>query len=118
MRTLYKADTSLKRTLLLGTNGVRFIEIPLYHQAKQPIDKVEIRTDHIFATKILSEKAITSQNYTIYLLFMLDISKALDTIDRTMRLEDLRPIIEKDELFMIKCFARSRTVSEMRKIGK
>ena len=31
MRTLYKADTSLKRTLLLGTNGVRFIEIPLYN---------------------------------------------------------------------------------------
>ena len=31
MRTLYKADTSLKRSLLLGTNGVRFIEIPLYN---------------------------------------------------------------------------------------
>ena len=30
MRTLYKADTSLKRTPFLGTNGVRFIEIPLY----------------------------------------------------------------------------------------
>ena len=34
---------------------------------------------------------------------MLDMSKAFDTVDRTMLLEDLRPIIEKDELFMIKC---------------
>ena len=30
MRTLYKADISLTRTVFLGTNGVRFIEIPLY----------------------------------------------------------------------------------------
>ena len=30
-------------------------------------------------------------------------SKAFDTFDRTMLLEDLRLIIEKDELFMIKC---------------
>ena len=58
-------------------------------------------TEHVFATKILAEKAITSQNYTIYLL-MLDMSKAFDTVDRTMLLEDLSPVIEKDELFMIK----------------
>ena len=72
-----------------------------YHQAKQHIDKVEVR-QNVFTTKILAEKAITSQNYTIYLL-MLDMSKAFDTVDQTMLLEDLRPIIEKDELFMIKC---------------
>ena len=41
MRTLYKSDTSLKRTLLLGTNGARFIEIPLYNVAFPYLKKQE-----------------------------------------------------------------------------
>ena len=38
-----------------------------------------------------------------------DMSKAFDTVDRTMLLEDLRTIIEKYELFMINCLLGSRT---------
>ena len=51
-------------------------------------------TEHVFATKMLAEKAITSQNYTIYLL-MLDMSKAFDTVDRSMLIDDLKNIIDE-----------------------
>ena len=58
-------------------------------------------TEHVFATKILAEKATTSQNYVIHLL-MLDMSKAFDTVNRTTLLEDLKQILEHDELHLIK----------------
>ena len=40
-------------------------------------------TEHIFATKILAEKAIISYCYTISLL-MHDMSKAFDRVDRAI----------------------------------
>ena len=57
-------------------------------------------TEHVFATKILAEKAITSQNYTIHLL-MLDMSKAFDTVDRNILQNDLAKILNQDELHLI-----------------
>ena len=57
-------------------------------------------TEHVFATKIMAEKAITSTTEKIYLL-MLDMSKAFDTVNRTILLNDLSKTIEKDELHMI-----------------
>ena len=49
---------------------------------------------------------------------MLDMSKAFDTVDQTMLLEDLRPHNRKRRTFYDQMFARSRTVSEMRKNRK
>ena len=58
-------------------------------------------TEHIFAIKLLCEKAITSTNYTIHLL-LLDMSKAFDTIDRGKLHVILSDILDKDEMHMIK----------------
>ena len=63
-------------------------------------------TEHVFSTKILTEKAITSQNYTIYLL-MLDMSKAFDTVDRSILLDDLKLIIDEDALHLIKIMLKT-----------
>jgi hypothetical protein len=58
-------------------------------------------TEHAFATKILAEKAVTSQNYEIYILLM-DMSKAFDTIDRKTLMDDLAEILDQDILHLIK----------------
>ena len=58
-------------------------------------------TEHAFATKILAEKATTSQDYEIYLLLM-DMSKAFDTINRKTLMEDLAEIVDLDILHLIK----------------
>lgn len=42
-------------------------------------------TEHVFATKLLAEKSVTSQNRTVYLI-IIDISKAFDTVDRTIEI--------------------------------
>ena len=57
-------------------------------------------TELVFAFKLLAEKAITSENYEINLL-MLDMSKAFDTIQRGTLFEDLKEILEPDELYLI-----------------
>jgi hypothetical protein len=57
-------------------------------------------TELVFTFKLLAEKAITSENYEINLL-MLDMSKAFDTIQRGTLFEDLKDVLEKDELYLI-----------------
>ena len=57
-------------------------------------------TELVFTFKILIEKAICSENYPIYLL-MLDMSRAFDTIDRGLLIQDLSKILEADELHLI-----------------
>ena len=57
-------------------------------------------TEHVFAIKILAEKAITSSDYHLHLL-MLDMSKAFDTVNRPKLLEDLKQILEPDELHLM-----------------
>ena len=57
-------------------------------------------TELVFSFKLLAEKAITSQNYEAHLL-MLDMSKAFDTISRAKLIEDLRNIIDEDELHLV-----------------
>ena len=57
-------------------------------------------TEHVFAAKILAEKAITSVDYTIHVL-LLDMSKAFDTVDRKMLIDDLSKVINEDELHML-----------------
>ena len=57
-------------------------------------------TEHVFAAKILAEKAITSVDYTIYIL-LFDMSKAFDTVDRKLLIEDLSEVIDNDELHIL-----------------
>ena len=57
-------------------------------------------TEHIFATKILCEKAVTSTNFTIYIL-MLDRSKAFDCVNRRKLMHYLGNTLEHDELHLI-----------------
>ena len=58
-------------------------------------------TELIFTFKILTEKAICAEDYTIHLL-MLDMSRAFDTIDRGKLLNDLSDILQPDELHLVK----------------
>lgn len=57
-------------------------------------------TELVFSFKLLCEKAITSSNYDLHIL-MLDMSKAFDTIQRGIIFEDLKDILENDELHLI-----------------
>ena len=57
-------------------------------------------TEHVFATKIMAVRSITSTNQNMHLL-MLDMSKAFDTVNRSILLKDLSKIIENDELHLI-----------------
>ena len=58
-------------------------------------------TEHVFAAKILNEKATSSTNYRIHLL-MLDMSKAFDTVNREKLLKELSKCLSQDELHIIK----------------
>ncbi len=57
-------------------------------------------TELIFSLKVLAEKAITSSSYQVTVL-LLDMSKAFDTVDRGMLFEDLKEVLDQDELHMI-----------------
>ena len=57
-------------------------------------------TEQVFAIKLLTEKAITSENYDIFLLF-LDMSKAFDTVNRPKLMNILEGILTKCELHMM-----------------
>ena len=55
-------------------------------EAKIPASQAAYRsgrstTEHVFATKVLSEKALTSKNHPIFIM-ILDMSKAFDTVNR------------------------------------
>ena len=58
-------------------------------------------TEHIFSTKTVIERTISAKNETVYLI-LLDMSKAFDSINRKVLIDDLRPIINHDELHIIK----------------
>ena len=58
-------------------------------------------TEQIFTLKLLIENAIASQNYHLWILLM-DMSKAFDTVKRKILLDDLRNIVEADELHLCK----------------
>ena len=57
-------------------------------------------TEHIFAVKMIAEKAITSNDYTAFLM-LLDMSKAFDTVDRELLFNHLEKILELDELHIM-----------------
>ena len=53
-------------------------------------------TELVFTFKIVAEKAICVENFTLYLL-MLDMSRVFDSIDRGILLKGLSGILESDE---------------------
>ena len=57
-------------------------------------------TEHVFATKLLAERAATSSSYVIHLL-LLDMSKAFDSINRTILLDELSNILDPDEIHLV-----------------
>ena len=57
-------------------------------------------TEHVFSTKLVIERTLTSMNETVYLL-MHDMSKAFDSINRTTLIKDLNKILQKDELHLV-----------------
>ncbi len=63
-------------------------------------------TELIFSLKVLAEKAITSSSYEITVL-LLDMSKAFDTVDRGMLFDDLKEVLDQDELHMISILLRN-----------
>ena len=54
-------------------------------------------TEHVFAYKLLAEKAITSSCYVTNIILM-DMSKAFDNVHRATLIKDLQQIVQKDEL--------------------
>ena len=54
-------------------------------------------TEHVFSTKLVIERPITSRNETVYLM-MHDMSKAFDSVNRTVLISNLNKILEKDEV--------------------
>ena len=57
-------------------------------------------TEHVFCTKLIIERTITSKNESVYLI-MHDMSKAFDSINRATLIKDLEKILQKDELHLI-----------------
>jgi exonuclease III len=58
-------------------------------------------TEQVMALKLMVEKAMTSSDFEVQIL-MMDMSRAFDTVDRAILMEDLRSILEPGELHIIK----------------
>ena len=72
-------------------------KIPIEQAAYQ---KGRSTTEQVFTMKVLAEKAITSQDYSIFIL-LLDMSKAFDTVNRNYLMEHLEKILSKSEMRLI-----------------
>ena len=66
-------------------------EIPITQSAYR---KGRGTTENVFTFKILAEKAISEENCEIYLR-LLDMSKAFDSVNRTLLIEDLKKILAR-----------------------
>ena len=58
-------------------------------------------TKHVFSTKLIVERTITSSSETVYLKYH-DMSKAFDSINRSILINDLSEILDNDETHLIK----------------
>lgn len=73
-------------------------EIPLTQTAYRPGRSA---TENVFAMRVLIEKTLES-NYEELNILMLDMSKAFDSINRKLLMEDLDKIVGRDELHILK----------------
>ena len=67
-------------------------------------------TEQVLALKLLCERAITSSDQDLYIL-LLDMSKAFDTVNRRILLQDLENILEKDEIHIISLLTNRPTLA-------
>ena len=58
-------------------------------------------TEHVFATKLIIERTISSTDETVYLL-LLDMSQAFDSIQRNTLFEDFKNVLNHDGLHLIR----------------
>ena len=73
------------------------VEIPPSQAAYRPNRST---TEHLCTSKLIIERTITARNKSAHII-ILDMSKAIDSINRNQFIEDLRNITEKDELRII-----------------
>ena len=66
-------------------------------------------TEHVFAMKILCEKAMTSCDYSTQIL-LLDMTKAVDTINRERLYELLSDILDSDEISIMNILPKDVTL--------
>ena len=57
-------------------------------------------TEHVFATRLIIERTISSTDETVYLL-LLDMSKSFDSIQRNTLIEELKNVLNQGELHLI-----------------
>ena len=57
-------------------------------------------TEHVFAAKLVIDRTITAKDETSYLLLH-DMSKAFDSINRKTLINDLKTVIQPDELHLV-----------------
>ena len=67
-------------------------------------------TEQVLALKLLIDKAITSQNYDLYIL-LLDMSKAFDTVNRKTLITDLQSVLEPDETHLLSVLTNRPIIS-------
>ena len=58
-------------------------------------------TEHVFTCKLVVERTLSAKKETTHLI-LLDMSKAFDSVNRKLLLEELENTIERDELHIIK----------------
>ena len=68
-------------------------------------------TEHIFATKLVVERTISSTNETVYLL-LLDMIKTFNSIQRNTLIEDLKNVLNQDELHLIRFLLDMKIVTQ------
>ena len=71
-------------------------EIPIQQAAYR---KGRSTTEHVFATKLIIERIMSTENEKVHLL-LLDMSKAFDTIKRKTLILELQKILEPDKIHL------------------
>ena len=88
----------LPTCIMKRTNSRLDSAIPISQAAYR---KNRSTTEHVFATKLIIERAISSTDEIVYLL-LLDMSKAFDSIQKNTLIDDLKNVLNQDDLHLIR----------------
>ena len=84
--------------IMKRTNSKLDSAIPISQAANR---KNSLTAEHVFAAKLIIERTISSTDETVYLL-KLDMSKGFDSIQRNTLIEDLKNVLNQDELHLFR----------------